>query len=170
MIWCQECGLGLFRAGLFRLSRTLWIKDTKASDRGLISYPTYLCLLCSKTYSKHRFHVNRSVLAERACLGWRDSNGLNLLKGEIEMMLGTVVHTTRGGTVYSGVSRSGCGCSAHSTPQQCETAASHTGWGRDAQTGTARTSGSSHPWETQRQAQSFRREKKVVNVVYVTPA
>lgn len=49
----------------------------------------------------------------------------SLLKGEVEMMLGTVVHTNRGGTVYSGVSRSGR--RAHSTPRRCETAASRTG-------------------------------------------
>lgn len=35
---------------------------------------------------------------------------------------------------------------AESTPRRCEISASRTGWERDARTGTARTSGSSHPW------------------------
>lgn len=150
MKWCQECRLGLFWAWQLWFSRTVWINNTVWLGF-LEGYPASLCLFCSKTNNKHRLHVSHSVVSERASPGWRDEHGLKLLKGEIEMMLGTVVHTTGGGRVYSGVSRSGC--SAHSTPQQCETAASHTGSGHDAQTGTAHTSGSSHPWQTHRKTQ-----------------
>lgn len=125
----------------------------------LKSHLLYICSTQPRTISTD------SVLFEWPCLEWREQHGLNLLKGEIEMMLGTVVHTTWGGYVYSGVSRSGCGCCAPSIPQQFEKAASHTSWGRDAQTGTAHTSVSCHPWKTHTQRDTIKSNTSYSNYI-----
>lgn len=65
--YVSSAGLDYFRAWLSRLFRPL---SVWSGFWGAVLNPTSLCLFCSKTYSKHRFHVDHSVLSEHMSLSW----------------------------------------------------------------------------------------------------